>query len=405
MVDREGILFTAFEPSGDTLAAAMIPHLKRLRPEIKIWALGGAKMQAQGAEVLEHTTDRAAMHLGVVSEIRTHQRRLRWLKDWMDHHPVGALVPVDSPAANWSICALARRCRHRPRVVHLAAPQLWAWAPWRIRKLRRLTDHVLCLLPFEPPWFAQRGVPASFVGHPLFNLSQSTPPAHQPVDDHQTTADLTVGLKLALLPGSRLNEIRDNWPTMLQAFIDLRAAYPALQGRVAAIDASAEKLIQQLMRTRSQPGDVVSVPRVVTRQIEQVIEWADIALVVSGTATLQVAAHHKPMVVLYNLRRLTWHLLGRWLVSTRTFSLPNLLAQSDGLGHVVPEFVPHFWQVEPVVEQVRRLIEDAQVRQRQQNLFDRIAGQYADHPFGTLAAKELLRILDQPHQDQTAPRG
>ena len=172
------ILFTAFEPSGDALAAPMITRLLEQHPGLRVWALGGPKMLAAGADLIETTTDNPAMLLGAASQARAHQQRLKRLTKWLNDHKLAALVPVDSPAANWSICKLVRKTQPAAKIIHLAAPQLWAWAPWRIKKLRRLTDHVLCLLPFEPDWFTARGVRATFVGHPLFDPSlQSTKPS------------------------------------------------------------------------------------------------------------------------------------------------------------------------------------------------------------------------------------
>ncbi len=166
---RGGLLFTAFEPSGDCLAAPVIDTIRRREPQVPIWAFGGGRMEAAGATLIERTTDRAVMLAGIAVQARRHQRRLAALKRWLADHPLAVHVPVDSPAANWSICRLVRRQASDASIVHLAAPQLWAWATWRVRRLRRLTDRVLCLLPFEPAWFARRGIPGVFVGHPLFD--------------------------------------------------------------------------------------------------------------------------------------------------------------------------------------------------------------------------------------------
>jgi lipid-A-disaccharide synthase len=120
-----------------------------------------------------------------LGKVLEHLKINRAVKRWLQTHPVALHVPVDSPAANFPICKIAKKSG--ARVVHLVAPQVWAWAEWRVNKLRRLTDLVLCLLPFEEQWFAMRGVKARFVGHPLFD---------EPLDYPAIDARIEAGLAL-----------------------------------------------------------------------------------------------------------------------------------------------------------------------------------------------------------------
>lgn len=389
MTTRQSILFTAFEPSGDALAAPVIERLRTQRPDLDIWAMGGPKMRSAGAQLLEVTTQRATMLLGSASQLWIHRRRLRDLARWLVDHPLSVLVPVDSPAANWSICKLIRRNQRTAKIVHLAAPQLWAWAPWRIGKLRRLTDQVLCLLPFEPAWFNPRGVPAMFVGHPIFDRLPDARTLSQTVPDLPSDGEP----RIALLPGSRPGEIRANWRTMMQAFMILQRGHPHARGLVATANPSATDLVRRTAEPCLGQGGWPDRLEIKTGQTEAVLHWADIVLVVSGTATLQTAAHHKPMVVLYNISRWAWHLWGRWLVQTRTFSLPNLVVQADGHRGVVPELVPHFGRPQPVAEELERLIRDRDARQQQRLAFDRIADRFASPIFSDTCSEKLLQAL------------
>jgi len=367
------ILFTAFEPSGDALAAPVIEVLRAQHPQIDIQALGGPRMRASGAQLLRETTHNAVMLGGAVSKILEHRAQLAILRRWLSDHRVTTLVAVDSPAANWSICKLIRHLHPQARIVHLAAPQLWAWAPWRIGKLRRLTDHVLCLLPFEPSWFAARNVPASFIGHPIFDQLSAASRQGTGVEGH---------LRLLLLPGSRRSEMRANWPTMRRAFELLRQRHAHMTGVVVVADDQGAGLIRTLGTAE---GLEIQCGR-----IDQVLPQAHLALVVSGTATLHVAAATRPMVVLFNVRPWLWHGVGRWMIQTRTFSLPNLIGQSLGLGRIVPEFVPHFGQVKPVADQLRRLIEDEDWYRRQRHMLGRIIEPYARLDYGRLATERIL---------------
>jgi lipid-A-disaccharide synthase len=386
MPDPQALLFTAFEPSGDHIAAALIAELKRREPDRAIYALGGPTMQQAGAELIETTTDRAAMLAGAATQARTHLQRLGRLKKWLAEHPIRALIPTDSPAANWSVCATVRKHQPGAKVVHLVAPQLWAWAPWRIRKLRRLTDHVMCLLPFEPDWFGQRGVKASFVGHPLYDQvsGKKTPPGNN--------LPVTAGPKLALLPGSRHSEITHNWPTMLTAYRRLHASHHNLAAVVAATDSARAHQIKLMSPLGVLPRGM----SMITGDADAVLNWADAALVVSGTATLHAAAHGTPMAVFYNIKRYQWHLIGRWLVNTKTMSLPNLISESMGIGRVVPELMPHFGDPNALVRAISPLLQDGEPRRQQQQALRSIRERFVEKRFQQDAAQVLCEVLDTP---------
>ena len=161
------VLFTAFEPSGDALAAPVIEALAQQRQDLKIYAWGGPRMEAAGAMLVGRTADDGAMGLGAIAHARKVRKTIKSIGRWIKECRLVLHVPVDSPAANFPVCRQSRDAG--ARIVHLAAPQLWAWGEGRIKKLRRLTDHLLCLLPFEPQWFGERGVKGTFVGHPAVN--------------------------------------------------------------------------------------------------------------------------------------------------------------------------------------------------------------------------------------------
>jgi len=412
-------LFTAFEPSGDAHAAPVIRALKERQPEAVIVATGGPKMEAAGATMLAETVGKAAMGLSAAGRFFEHRQVMKQVRGWLDEHgdTLHALIPVDSPAANWSLCALVRKQRPEAKVYHLVAPQLWAWGAGRVKKLKRLSDHVLCLLPFEPDWFAQHGMPATFIGHPLFEpgassgsggesgqrrrvIAEGVGPDHppdrppdQPRDQpdhappstlntqHSTPPSTPHTPRLALLPGSRAAEVAKNWPTMLAAFTALRGSGLDVHATVAAhTDATAQRVGESL-NDSMRPHVTIE-----TGKIEQVLDTTDAALVVSGTASLQTAAHRRPMVVLYNVNPVAWHVVGRHLIQTRTFSLPNLISDHLGLGRVVPEFVPHFGDPRPIAAAVGQLLTDEAARERQAQAFDRIAARFAGHDYAQEAA-------------------
>ena len=397
MDDGLPILFTVFEPSGDVLAARLIEELRRRQPGRPIFAFGGPRMEAAGAQLIESTTGHAKMGVGVgmVGEAKELLRRKQVLTAWLKENPIAAHVPTDSPAANWSLCAAVRRTQPDARIVHLVGPQIWAWAGWRIRRLRRLTDHVMCLLPFEPEWFGSRGVPATFVGHPLFQVplpgESSADAAGQAVTtiDGQPLRD--AGTRLALLPGSREKEVRQNWPTMLKVFDQLRHRLPDLGVVIAAADRTRADQLKLLCPGGRPPRGM----QVLVGNASAALDWADAAVVVSGTATLEAASRNTPMVVIYNANLTAWNLLGRFLVNARTFALPNVISESLELGRVVPELVPHDGSPEPVIEHLRPLLTGGTEVAEQREGFAAIRAAYAGNVFRQAAADVLLQQIEE----------
>ena len=386
MSNDHGILFTAFEPSGDEHAAAVIEQLKKHQPDLKIWGTGGERMAAAGAEIIETTVDRAAMIQQTIKEIPNHLQRIDRMSKWLEEHSIIAHVPVDSPAANWAICKLVRKKQPGAKIVHLVCPQIWAWASWRIRKLRRLTDHVLCLLPFEPKWLQERGVTGTFVGHPVFNAENEN-------KSNNTSSDIPdAELKLGLLPGSRMSEVTANWPTMLEVFHALHERHPQLKGAVAAVDQRVADCIKELS-SQSPYKESQDAIQIFVNEGEQVMNQSDVILVTSGTATLHVTGHKKPMVVMYNASRLVWHLFARYVVTTPRFSLPNLISRWQDEPDAVTEFCPHFRDAKPIIEAVDVLICDSNAREQQREKLNRIASAFDGHDWGSESAEKLLSLI------------
>ncbi|MBI1371590.1 MAG: hypothetical protein GC159_02350 [Phycisphaera sp.] len=411
------ILFTAFEPSGDEHAAPIIAELRRRAPNVPIYALGGARMEAAGATLIERTTDNAVMLSGAIAKAWSHKQLLGRLKRWMADHPVRVHVPTDSPAANWAICKMVKRmwgsdCDAVPggaKVVHMVAPQVWAWASWRVRRLQKWSDLVLCVLPFEPAWFAKHNVNARFIGHPVFDEALDVQALQDPTPEIQ--AFRKDQLRVALLPGSRPGELQKNFPIMLSTILQVEQPLNVL---VAAPNEARSDELRQLRlawEKRQDPLlDVVALTdglddpigmnaSIITGDTEAVLHWADIVLLASGTASLHVARHGKPMVIMYRVPGWQWHLIGRWLIDTRTYTLPNLIAcggpSRSRERHIVPEVMPLTSDnPEPVVREMTRLIESEDARRAQVEALAAVCEQFKGHDAGAEAAEAIMEISD-----------
>ena len=334
------VLFTAFEPSGDAHAAPVIAALKAMAPEIEIVACGGPQMERAGAIMIERTADDGAMGLSALSKIASVKKTQNAIRQWAQARRVNVHVPVDSPAANFAIAKFMKA--RGVRVCHLVAPQLWAWGPWRLNKLRRCTDLVLCLLPFEQEWFRSRRVPAKFIGHPVINriLDQEQMDAH--------VKELPTGSpKVLLLPGSRSSEVTRNLPLLLKVFSDIQHNHR----RAIAIMVTANDSLARLVRERvpTLPPGVL----LMTGKLDAAISWSEIALCVSGTVSLDLLRQAKPMVGMYRTGLLS--VIGaNIMLSMPNRLLPNILAGK----RVVPEFVPCLGRAGPISAAVENLLAD-----------------------------------------------
>ncbi len=247
-------------------------------------------------------------------------------------------VPVDSPALNWHLAKAARKLQIP--VAYYIAPQTWAWAPWRVRKLRRLADAVACILPFEEEYFSKRGVNAHYVGHPLFD---DLPPT----DPQDVAAAAASGQwRIALLPGSRESEIKSHAPALVKAMDALGGRYSQASFTITAINAEAADTIRRATGRDNLPIEVGNTSEVLKR--------SHFAITASGTVTLQVAHFGVPMVIFYRVGKWPWRLLGRWLIRTPHLSLVNILAGKT----LVPELMPWFGDTNELLRSAEKMMGD-----------------------------------------------
>ena len=334
------MLFTAFEPSGDAHAAPVIAALKAMAPEIEIVAWGGPQMERAGATMIERTADDGSMGLSALSKIASVKKTQAAIRQWALARRVNVHVPVDSPAANFAIAKFMKS--RGVRVCHLVAPQLWAWGPWRLNKLRRCTDLVLCLLPFEQEWFRSRRVPAKFIGHPVINRILD-----QAQIDAQSNELPKGSPKVLLLPGSRSSEVKRNLPLLLKVFSDIQHNHRRAIAIMVTANDSLARLVRERMPTLP-PGVLL-----MTGKLDAAISWSEIALCVSGTVSLDLLRQAKPMVGMYRTGLLSV-LGGNIMLSMPNRLLPNILAGK----RVVPEFVPCLGRAGPISAAVEELLAD-----------------------------------------------
>ncbi len=329
------VFITVAEVSGDRHAAQLVRSLKQLDPQMIIEGHGGPEMAAAGAYIHRETVGNAAMGWRGALRAAEMYRLLRWTRKYFDDTKPHLHIGVDSPSMNFHF-ARAAHDRGIP-VLQYVAPQLWAWQEWRIKKVRRWIDRLACILPFEEEYFRRQNVNASFVGHPLFD---ELPSNH---DHRDSPGSPRRPLVIGLLAGSRKSEAQANFAHQLEVAARIAETFPDAQFLVPSTAATAPVVQRCLEQTRGSRSIGVDMTQFVTHGIDQfdeMVRRCDLCLTVSGTATLHVAAYGVPMIVVYRGSPILWHLLARWVVRTRTYSLVNLL--SDFHEHIVPEFVPWY---------------------------------------------------------------
>jgi lipid-A-disaccharide synthase len=308
------ILIVTGEASGDLHGAHLALALKKIDPTVQILGVGGHHMALAGVELLPGITRIDAIGLVGFSQIRAGLANLLFLRSFLKHNSLDAVVCIDSPGFNLRLARIAHNLGHR--VIYYIAPQIWAWAGRRIKLIKRVVHHVIVILPFEEPLYRQAGVPCTFVGHPLLDSMTLLPPAHQ--------LEQTLGLTpsrpiLGLLPGSRETEVQLLLPVMLETAEALRLQYPDLQCIIGQAPSISQEQLQEVIGRFSIPAKILpACPN-------EVMSISDVLLVASGTATLQAALVGTPMVMIYRVSRLTYA-VSKLVLKVPFIGLVNLVA-------------------------------------------------------------------------------
>ena len=391
------IFFSAGEPSGDLHAANLIRELRRQAPGTRFVGYGGPEMASAGCCLHADLTSLAVMWF-LRAILNLHRfLALLWRADryFRDHRP-DALVLVDYPGFNWW---MARRARARGiPVFYYAPPQIWAWASWRVKKMRRFVDHVLCSLPFEEGWLRERGCRATFIGHPFFDECR-----HRRLDQEFLDREVNrPGRLVTILPGSRTQEVEHNLHWLLKAARLVHMAVPDVRFAVAAFKPQHADYARRLAATSGLPLDVY------VRRTRELIEVAECCLAVSGSVSLELLFHARPTVVLYWIGRVAYRVQG-WFRRVKYITLVNLLAARDIFVRRAADFDPHrdggdemlfpeYLTCEDrageMAAHVIRWLVDAEARRACVARLARLKARVATGGAARKAARYILRVID-----------
>ena len=374
----EEILIVAGEASADLHAARALAELGRIRPGVHAFGVGGPKLRAAGLEALAPAEDISVM--GLVEVLPRIPRILGILRTLAraaaDRRPKAALL-VDLPDFNLRLAAKLKKLGIP--VVYYVSPTIWAWRRGRAKKIAKVVDRMLCILPFEARFYDGTGVSASFVGHPF---AEKPPPAEP------STYRAELGLPaarttIALVPGSRPGELKRIFPAMLEAAERIRKLRPDAQFVVPVAPTLARAQVEPYVAAHG----TLEV-KLVDGHTEQVVGASDAALVKSGTSTLETAIMLRPMVVVY---RLSWlsYLVGRLLVRIAHFALVNILA---GRG-LVPELLQRDASPERMAAEIERLLGDRVAREAQLQGLREVRASLGEPGAAERVAAEVARAM------------
>lgn len=320
------IAMVAGEASGDLLAGLLLAGVHQRWPGAIAHGIGGPHMAKQGFQAW-WPHHKLAVH-GFSWELLRRYREIVGIRAALGDRLLAAkpdvFIGVDAPDFNLDL--EARLKAQGVKTVHFVCPSIWAWRPERVEKLRRSTDHVLCIFPFEPELLASHGIAATYVGHPLANVI--------PMEPDKAAARRALGLTdtdevVAILPGSRQSEIRHLALRFFQAAALIQSARPAIKFIVPAVPGLLPE-IQAIAQRSGMAGRL----QLLTGQSHTALAACDVTLIASGTATLEAALFKRPMVIGYNMSWLSWQIMRRKRLQPWV-GLPNILCRD----FVVPELL------------------------------------------------------------------
>lgn len=380
------IMLAVGEASGDLHGATLCRALRAAAPECRLVGMGGPRMRAEGMDVAIDLTGAAAVGgTEAVGRVPALVRAYRTLRAMLGA-PVlpSVLVLVDFPEFNLRLAAAARRAG--VPVVYFIPPQIWAWRPWRIRAIRRLTSLVLAVFPFEHALYRRAGVPVEFVGHPVLDALASAPTREQARRELGLDGAASV---IGVLPGSRREEVERLLPAMREAAARVAAARPAARFVLALAPTIERATVDRLLDGAGARIEVVA------DRTHAVVRAADLLLIASGTATLEAALLGTPMVVCY---RLSWlsEAIARLLIRVPWMSLANIT-----LGRAVVPELYRDTSGETLAATALRLLDTPGALQAQRDAFAELTGQLGEPGVGDRAARFILQVAADHAKPQT----
>lgn len=371
----------AGEASGDLHASHLMASIKKQDLEAQFRFLGGDLMAEQaGNQPIIHYRDMAYMgFMDVVKHLGKILGFLGTARHAIDEWRPDAVILVDYPSFNLKVAKFAHNLGLT--VHYFISPKVWVWKQWRVRDIRRYVNHMYCILPFEPDWYREHQYEATYVGNPTVQEVKQAIADFPDFAHFIEENDLQDCPILAIVPGSRTREIRDNLPLMLQA----AARHPEYQAVVAGAPGIDRSLYREIM------GSDNDIP-VLNNATYPLVYHSRVALVTSGTATLETALLGTPQVACYRFNGSKWsYNFYRRLISGKYVTLPNLIIDEP----VIPELLMHMCTIDSIDSHLKRLLPDGPERSAMLDGYQRLTARLGDNECTTTAARLITQAAHQ----------
>ncbi|MBN1596616.1 lipid-A-disaccharide synthase [candidate division FCPU426 bacterium] len=377
-MSKRTIMVVAGEASGDQHAADVIRALKARAPELEAFGFGGEMLKKAGMALECDLVSHAVIGITeAIAKIGDFFRILKLAERLLRQRRPHLLMLTDFPDLNFRIAAKAKALGIP--VVYYISPQIWAWRQGRIRTIKRLVDHMLVIFPFEEPLYREFGIPVTFVGHPLLDVVK---PEESVAAARQRLLQGSAGPLVALLPGSRVQEINLLLPVMAAAAKRMEEFFPEVKFIIPlARTVRAEQVTRILRQNRLDAALVVE-------NVFSARAAADVAIVASGTATLETAILGTPMLIGYRMQMISY-LLARVFVKLPYFGLANLAAGEK----IAPEFLQGEFTAENIFQEAKALLTDAKAAAWQRECWAVVRNRLGGSGAAVRAAEVILQMM------------
>ena len=339
------IMIIAGEASGDMHGASLVHEMLKIDSSLKFYGIGGNKLQEAGVNLHAHASEMAVVGITeVIPKLGTILRIMNRMKKSMDELNPDLVILIDYPDFNLRIAKAAHK--RGMKVFYYISPQVWAWRKGRINQIKKLVNKMAVILPFEVETYRQKGFPVNYVGHPLLDLvkTKCSP------QEARTKFGLKEGkITIALLPGSRFSEVNNLLPEMLKAGEILAQHIQDIQFLLPLANTIEEKIITDIVSRYALKVNIIS------GHTYDAISCSDLAIVASGTATLETALLGVPMVIIYKISSLTYF-IGKFIVHVKNIGLANIIAGKT----IVPELIQEDASGNRIAAEVLDILTDAE---------------------------------------------
>ena len=380
-MNSKNILIIAGEASGDLHGASLIRELKKLDGSLKIFGIGGNKMQAEGMELIYHIDKMAFLgFVEVIKHLPFIKKVQRDLIEEVKKRKIREIVLIDYPGFNLSIAKKLKQLEPELKLIYYITPQVWAWGKGRVKKIKALFNKVLVVFPFEEKFFKEKNVNAEYVGHPLIQEINGYDFISRNLLDNRFDLDPAKEI-LLILPGSRKQEVKSIFPEAIKAALKL-AEELDMQIVVACSSSIDEKVFYDLTTERKF--------KVIKDHTYDLLKHAKFGIVKSGTSTLEAGLLELPMVIVYKTSKITYA-IGKSLVKIKNFGLANIVLGEQ----VVPELIQNHANAENIYSTAVTILSDEDLLNQMKTMLSGIKKVLGDKNAPENVAKIIYSLLNE----------